>query len=245
MVKTFLETFKNKSKQPALLLKTSGASFSVLDREEVLNKIEQIKVTVKGDLPNIYLLHGDLTDGEMNGLYNHPKVKVHVSFTKGEGFGRPLLEASLSEKPVIASNWSGHLDFLSKDLAILLPGELTEVHSSALNEDYMVEKSKWFSVNYPYASKILFEVYKNYKKYRLNSKKLAIANKGKFSLKAMTKKFEKILNDYVPEFPKEVKLNLPKLKKTGKTASGIKLPKLKKTNENKAPKIKLPKLKRA
>ncbi len=227
LIKTFLETFKNKSKQPALLLKTSGASFSVLDREDILNKIEQIKVTVKGDLPSIYLLHGDLTDEEMNGLYNHPKVKVHTSFTKGEGFGRPLLEATLSEKPVMASNWSGHLDFLSKDLAILLPGELTEVHKSALNEDFMVEKSKWFSVNYPYASKILFEVYKNYKKYRLNAKKLAVANRGNFSLKAMTKKFEKILNDYVPEFPKEVKLNLPKLKKTGKTTSGIKLPKLK------------------
>ena len=57
----------------------------------------------------------------MNELYNHPKVKVHVTFTHGEGFGRPLLEASLSEKLVIAPNWSGHIDFLSGQDAILLP----------------------------------------------------------------------------------------------------------------------------
>jgi glycosyltransferase involved in cell wall biosynthesis len=101
LIKTFYESFKNKKKQPALLLKTSGASPSVLDREDILGKIKEIKKTVEGKLPNIYVLHGDLSDDEMNGLYNHPKVKAHVSFTHGEGFGRPLLEASLSGKPVI------------------------------------------------------------------------------------------------------------------------------------------------
>jgi glycosyltransferase involved in cell wall biosynthesis len=104
LVKVFLETFKNKKNKPGLIMKTSGATVSILDREDILKKITDIKETIKGDLPNVYLLHGDLTDDEMNGLYNHPKVKAHVTLTHGEGFGRPLLEATISGKPVIASS---------------------------------------------------------------------------------------------------------------------------------------------
>ena len=123
LVKTFLEKFKNMKKPPALIMKTSHSSFSVIDRREILKKINDIRQSVEAkSYPNIYVLHGDLDDEEMNELYNHPKVKVHISFTKGEGFGRPLLEASLSEKPVMVSNWSGQLDFLNKNNAILLPG---------------------------------------------------------------------------------------------------------------------------
>ena len=229
LVKVFLETFKNMKKKPGLIMKTSGATFSVLDRELMLDKIKVIKETIEGDLPNIYLLHGDFTDGEMNELYNHPKVKTHINLTHGEGFGRPLLEASISQKPVITSNWSGHIDFLNKDLAVLLPGNLTNVERGSVPDDFMVDGTQWFTVNYQQASATMKDVYKNYKKYTLNAKKLGIVNKSKFSLDAMTRELGKILDKYVPEFPKEVKLELPKLKKVGSTElPKIKLPKLKK-----------------
>lgn len=88
LIKVFCETFKNTQSvnRPALILKTSGAGFSILEREEILNKITSIKNTVGEHCPNVYLLSGELTEEEMNGLYNHPKVKAHVNFTKGEGF---------------------------------------------------------------------------------------------------------------------------------------------------------------
>ena len=148
LVKVFLETFKNIENAPGLIMKSSGATFSILDREDILNRINQIKDTIKGDLPNIYLLHGDFTDDEMNELNNHPKVKAHVNITHGEGFGRPLLEATISEKPVIASNWSGHVDFLPKGLAVLLGGGLENVPKDSFPEDMYVEGSQWFTVNY-------------------------------------------------------------------------------------------------
>jgi len=233
LVKTFLETFKDKKKQPALILKTSGATPSILDREDILTKIVQIKNTVDGRLPNIYVLHGELEDEEMNGLYNHPKVKSHVSFTHGEGFGRPLLEASLSEKPLIAPNWSGHVDFLSSSNAILLPGSLNDVKPESLMKGMHVEGTQWFTVNYNYAAKMLKDVFGNYSKYTIKAKKLAIVNQTKFSLDAMTTKFEEILNKYLPNFedqPQQVQLNLPKLKKVSKTEGPpkLELPKLKK-----------------
>ena len=85
---------------------------SVGDREGILRRIEDIKKSIIGkNLPSVYLLHGEFSDIEMNELYNHPKVKSMISFTKGEGFGRPLLEFSLVDKPIIASGWSGHVDF--------------------------------------------------------------------------------------------------------------------------------------
>ena len=228
LIKVFLETFKNQKKRPGLILKTSGAGFSVLDREATLEKIRQIKNTVDGELPNIYLVHGDFYDDEINELMNHPKVKAHINITHGEGFGRPLLEASVTEKPVIASNWSGHVDFL-KGSGVLIDGALTEVPKKSFPKDMRVDEAKWFTVNYQKVSQVMMDVYKNYKKYTLNAKKLSMVNKSRFSLDAMTKKLGEILDDNVPEFPKEVKLELPKLKKVGEPKNKkMKLPKLKK-----------------
>jgi glycosyltransferase involved in cell wall biosynthesis len=237
LIKVFLETFKNRETAPGLILKTSSATFSVMDRRQILEKIKFIKDGIKQSVnvknfPDIYLLHGDLEDEEMNQLYNHPKVKAHVSLTHGEGFGRPLLEATLSEKPIIVSNWSGHTDFLNKKQSILLPGVETEVHKSSLPKDMLVEGAKWFTVNYQQAARYMMHVYKNHKKYSLLTKKLAITNRAKFSLNNMTKEFEKILEKYLPKFeeaPKAVNLTLPKLKKVGdgKKPAKVILPKLK------------------
>ena len=229
MLKVFLETFKDKKKKPGLIMKTSGATFSILDREDILNRIKVVKESIQGDLPNVYLMHGDFTDDEMNELYNHPKVKAHINLTHGEGFGRPLLEASISQKPVIATNWSGHLDFLNKNLAVLVGGGLQNVEKGSVPDEFLTEGAQWFTVNYQEASAKMKDVYKSYKKYTLDAKKLGTVNKSKFSLNAMTKELGKILDKYVPEFPKEVKLELPKLKKVGSTdLPKIKLPKLKK-----------------
>jgi glycosyltransferase involved in cell wall biosynthesis len=231
LIKVFCETFKNMKKQPALIMKTSSAGFSIMDRENMLNKINEIKSEIKGTCPNIYLVHGDFTDDEMNGLYNHPKVKAHISFTHGEGFGRPLLEASLSEKPVIASNWSGHLDFLDSKYSVLLDGAFEKVQKGSFPDQFFVEGSEWFTVNYQKASQTLRKIYRSYKKYTANAKRLSLNNSKNFSLDRMTEEFGKILDRHVPEFPKQVELKLPKLKKvSSEEPKKLKLPKLKKVN---------------
>lgn len=228
LVKTFLEAFKNKAKhnRPALILKTSGADYSPVDRETILDKLKQIYNSVAGqDLPNVYLLHGDLTDEEMNSLYNHPKVKVHVTFTKGEGFGRPLAEAALSKKPIIATNYSAHTEFLKE--SVLLPGNLENVHPSAVWENMIIAESKWFTVDYGYAGSIMKHVVENYKDYEVQSKKQATLIKKEWNFDVMVEKLKGLLEKYVPEFPTQVQLKLPQLKK-------IELPKLKKVEETTA-----------
>jgi glycosyltransferase involved in cell wall biosynthesis len=216
MIKTFAMAFKNEKKKPALVLKTSSAGFSVIDRETTINKIKEVLGKDYGQVP-IYLLHGDLSTAEMNGLYEHPKVKAMLNFTKGEGFGRPLLEFSLTGKPVIVSGWSGHLDFL-KQGAVLLEGELKEVHESAADQ-FLLKESQWFNVNVSKALPIIKDVYKNYDKYKSESAKLGKYNKQNFGLEKMTEEFDKILNHYgiySKIAPKHQPLQLPKLKMLNK-----------------------------
>jgi len=218
MIKTFLETFADKKSKPALILKTSSATPSIMDKNDILEKINWVRKIVKGDLPNIYLLHGEFTDEEMNMLYNHPKIKAHVSFTRGEGFGRPLLEASISAKPVITSNWSGHLDFLNPEFNIMLGGKLEQIHPSAVVQDMLLADSHWFTVDYKLASKNLEDVYKNYDKYLEGAKRQAYRSRTEFSLEKMGDKLIELIDDKIP---KQIQLKLPQLKK-------IELPKLKK-----------------
>jgi hypothetical protein len=225
LVKMFYEIFKNKKDKPALVLKTSQMGSSYLDRDEILRKISLIKKSINSkDLPNIYIIHGEFTDAEMNELYNHSKIKAMVNLTKGEGFGRPLLEFSLTKKPIITTNWSGHTDFLHPEFTTLLPGKLTDVHPSAANQ-WLLKESQWFSVDLGHAGTSIKDVFEDYKKYLDGAKRQAHKSKTEFSWDQMKDKVDELFTKYIPEFPKEVKLQLPKLKK-------IELPKLKKTETN-------------
>jgi glycosyltransferase involved in cell wall biosynthesis len=225
LIKMFFEVFKNKKDKPALILKTSQMGSSYVDRNDLLKKIKTIKKTVNSnDLPNIYLLHGEFTDVEMNELYNHPKVKAMINLTKGEGYGRPLLEFSLTKKPIITTNWSGHTDFLKPEFTTMLPGQLTDVHPSAANQ-WLLKESQWFSVDHQQSANALADVFNDYKKYIDGSKRQAYKSKTEFSWDKMKDRTDELFAKYIPEFPKEIKLQLPKLKK-------IELPKLQKVESN-------------
>lgn len=211
LIKTFVTTFAKqpRSKQPALILKTSTGSISAIDEENVLYRIKSIV----GDLdkaPPIYLMYGDLDEKEMVSLYKHPKVKAMISMTKGEGFGRPLAEFAILGKPVIVPNWSGQVDFILPQYHTLLPGTMTPVHESVLN-DWFYQGSKWFTVDYGAASQALKQMQKNYDSY------LKRAQEGKshirkiLSFEKMKKDLKIILEESVKEDKPLFKLELPKI----------------------------------
>jgi glycosyltransferase involved in cell wall biosynthesis len=215
LIHCFFNTYKNQKDAPALILKTSGATYSVMDRMEIESKINQIRDMFGTEkLPNVYLLHGDLTDEEMNLLYNHPKVKAMVSFTKAEGFGRPLLEFSTTGKPIIAPHYSGQADFLKKDFICALPGGMSDIHGSAQN-DFLINGAKWFTPDYSYAGKMFKEVQKNYKKWQELAKRQRYFVNSTFTKTAVISVYENVLDiidKSVASVPKQVQLELPKLK---------------------------------
>ena len=222
LVKSFYDAFKNKiGKRPALILKASTGAATYLSRDTILDRIKTIKdVYGKAKLPNIYVLSGEFDDNEVNELYNHPKIKAMVSFTKGEGFGRPLLEFSTTGKPIIASGWSGHMDFLNPEFNVLLPGELENVDPSAAN-DWLIKEAQWFKISPTHAISSLKEVYKHYKKYHQRSKKQRYHAIKNYSWEKMKELVNVKLDTNLPQFAKQVELkiptlNLPKLKKIDK-----------------------------
>jgi glycosyltransferase involved in cell wall biosynthesis len=216
LVHCFLNTYQGKKDAPALILKTSGATYSIMDRMDIEDRICQIRsmfATTK--LPNIYLVHGELTDAEMNSLYNHPKVKAMVSFTKAEGFGRPLLEFSTTGKPIIAPHYSGQVDFLKKDFICALPGAQTPIHQTAQNE-FLINGATWFTPDYSYAGKMMQEIQKNYKKWLELGKRQRYFVNSSFTKTAVAAVYERVLADVdtgIESIPKPVQLKLPKLQK--------------------------------
>ena len=234
MVKCFRQAFSNHPNPPAMVLKTNGANFSVLDHHDTLKRLRKqaSKFSSVDSLPSVYLIHGDLTVEEMAMLYNHPKIKTMVSCTHGEGYGRPLAEATCCDLPVIASNWSAQLDFLSDKESLLISGFLKEVPKSALWPPIVVEPSKWFNVQESDVIRKFRLFYKKEKLLTKKAKRLGKKNRREKSLKAMAIEMNKILDDVLKQIPSQVGLKLPKLQKVGETSekpkASIKLPKLKK-----------------
>ena len=210
-IKTIATVFRQmpKDKRPGIILKTSAGGYSVKDRELIRKRIDAVLEPLGDDVPSVYLLHGDLTDKEMSNLYHHPKVKAMVSFTKGEGYGRPLAEFAMTGKPILVSKWSGHTDFLPEGNVIYLEGGLTEVDKSAANK-FILQESKWFTVNYTDAANKLYDVYKSYDKALKKSAKLPDHMKKNFSMEKMKNELKRILKEK-DDAPVLAPIKLPEL----------------------------------
>ena len=199
LIKTFYEMFKNKKKVPSLILKTSITNSSNVGRREILKRINTIRNSVQAKrLPNIYLLQGEFNDKEINELYNHPKVKAMISLTKGEGFGRPLLEFSLTNKPIIASNWSGQTDFLNAEFTALINGTVKPIHKSAQIKDMLVEGSQWFYPDLQHAFMLMNDVFSNYKEWKVKGKRQGYHARTNFSFENMKESLKQSLNKNIP-----------------------------------------------
>jgi glycosyltransferase involved in cell wall biosynthesis len=213
MIKTFCTVFKSlpKNQQPGLILKTSHAGFSVGEREDTAKRILDLTKEFGDKCPSIHLVWGDLSESELNSLYNDKKVKAMVMFTKGEGYGRPLAEFATTGKPIIVSNWSGYKDFLPEENTVYLEGELKNVHETAVNK-FLLKESKWFYVDYSKAASKIFEVHKNYKKYLKESEGLKTNIQNNFSLDKMSSKLGEILDKYV-KVTQKIEMKLPTINK--------------------------------
>ena len=210
LIKTFCDTFKSKIDKPALILKTNMGNFSKIDYYNCLNEIEAIKNQYcSKNSPNIYLLHGELSDVQMNQLYNHTKVKAFVSLTRGEGYNRVPSEFALVGKPIILPNYSGHLDYIVAGGVSLVSGDLVDVHHSALVPNTIIKGSKWFEPNLEHGSKIMKNVFENYGK-ELVEDLMSRHIKNNFSLDTMNQKLKQIFDEYVPKI---VEIKLPQFLK--------------------------------
>ena len=128
-----------------IIVKTNHGRNTTLDRSMVRQIFKQV-VSSLDKHPPIYLLHGAMNETELAGLYRNETIAALVAPTRGEGFGLPLLEAAASALPVMATNWSGHCDFLNQGKWIKFDYLLTPVHDSKIDGQIFVKNSKWADV---------------------------------------------------------------------------------------------------
>lgn len=165
LIKSFLNAFEYNPKV-GLVLKTAIGSSSVPDKYRCIDRIErtlyQMGYTASKNSPKIYLVHGIFTDNEMAYLYKHKKIDAFVTLTHGEGYGRPMAESAACDLPVIAPNWSGHVDFLNSKFANLIPTKMIQIPECAVWDGVLERGSAWSDVEELDAIKSMKDVYHNY-----------------------------------------------------------------------------------
>jgi hypothetical protein len=142
-MKWFCEAF-SKDPDVGLIIKSNHGRGTKLDRQVTKTTIRKILGEVRqGPYPKVHVLHGNLTTSEIAGLYKRDDVKCFLSLTRGEGFGLPLLEAAACGLPIMATNWSGHLDFLSLGRFIPIQYRLQEIPLSRVDNRIFLEGMRW------------------------------------------------------------------------------------------------------
>lgn len=142
-VKWFCEEFSN-DKDVGLVIKSNLGTNCTFHRHTLKNTFTNfIKQVRKSEYPKIYLINGDLSQDEVASLLRSPKVDVMLSLTKGEGYGIPLVDAAASDLPVMATNWSGHLDFLSHGNFSKIEYDLVEIPKNKVDNNIFVDGAKW------------------------------------------------------------------------------------------------------
>ena len=194
-IKCFVEEFRDND-NVGLVLKTSMSRSSIIDRNSTKIQVERYVQSLGEKKCTIYLIHGNMTESEIHSLYTHPKIKAYYTTTHGEGYGLPIFEAAYSGLPVIATDWSGHLDFLKanhkgkeKKLFSKINFDLKEVQASAVWDGLITKDSRWA---YPKEKSIksqLSSVFKNHGMYKSWAKSLQKNINDNYTI-------DKILNQY-------------------------------------------------
>jgi len=193
-----------------LVVKTFAKGGSIIDRIEAKKQLSALLKKYDNRKCKVYLLHGDLTDQEMHSLYKHKDINCLVSLTHGEGFGLPLFEAAYSGLPVMATDWSGHLDFLYMPVKdkkkkeklrahfAKVEYELQPVPKNAVWEGVIQADSLWAYPQQGSYKMKLREVYKDHGRFLAHAKKLKKWILTSFDKEKQYKEFEACLEDYLP-----------------------------------------------
>lgn len=201
MLRWFVEEFKNDA-DVGLVIKSHMQNNSTLDFHGTKNRINAILDSVSKDRQcKIYFMHGSFTEQEMLSLYNPKYIDCYITTTHGEGFGIPMFNAACSGVPVIATNWSGHLDFLRapsksrtgktkyKSHFLKVSYDLKPVHTSHLMPGLISEGCIWAYPQEESFRKNLRFAYRNKSSLLEDTKNLQSHLKEKMSMSNISKKY--------------------------------------------------------
>jgi len=196
-IKWICEEFKN-DKNVGLVIKTNSGRATKIDQSITNRLFKKLLAEVRGSnpFPKTYLLHGNMNENEVAGLYRNSKIKALVSLTRGEGFGLPLLEAAASGLPVIATGWSGHTDFLGHGKYISIDPKLAPVHKSRIDGKIFVQGAKWAEVSESEVKNKLRKFYEKPSMPQQWANELAVIVKDKYSIDSIKSQLDNVLVEF-------------------------------------------------
>jgi len=198
-VKLLCDTFKD-DENVGVILKTNGGRGTKIDRLNITKQVTDLISKIRtGSYPKIYLLHGDLSPKEVSALYKNKKIKGLVSLTRGEGYGLPLLEAAAADLPIIATNWSGHLDFLNqaKDGFMKVKYDLKELNPTRLDNNIFMKGARWAQPQEKSATEALLNLRKYPSIYQKRAQKLGKKIRENYSFEQIKKLYDEHCGDLI------------------------------------------------
>ena len=189
-----LEAFKD-DPDAGIIVKTCLGKSSIKDRNMTLDAMNQVIQNFrKTDFPKVHVIHGNMTPEEMAALFRSKDVHGYISATRGEGYGLPLIDAAASGVPVVATNWSGHLDFLG-DKFLKVKYDLVQIPKDRVDGRIFVNNTNWAQPDKEdFIDKLKF-LRRNYKECLDTAASLRKDVKNKFTKQKICKKYEKIFRE--------------------------------------------------
>jgi len=194
IIRVFKEAFKDHpdKEKIGLVLKVNSISNSYMDETYTLNRIKSI-TREYDEFPKITLIHGHMTDYELSKLYKDSRIKAGIFLTHGEGWGLSIADFAACSKPIIASNWSAHTEFLNLGKWIKIPCEIKE---SGIENDLFAKGNRWAFPSHTEAVRHMKKIYSNYDIPKGWAIELGAKIREKFNIKAIEDKYFEVFDRY-------------------------------------------------
>jgi glycosyltransferase involved in cell wall biosynthesis len=176
-----LQAFSKVTKKDQDINLLIKADYFLKDIEKRHSLSEYIK---NSNADNITTVHGKFSSEELVKLYH--SVDAYVFPSRAEGWGLPLIEAIACGVPVIATNYSGHSEYLSKirDLYIPVNYKLVPIKDMEFQQ-YWAPKDgswgNWAEVDVNDLSEKLLEIKNNYEIWQKKALKASEIIRNQFS----------------------------------------------------------------
>lgn len=172
-IKWFVETFAE-DETVGLIVKTNLSNDSVIDRGHTALMIESVLSSVPDRKCKVYMVHGEVSPGQLTWLYQHPTMKALINIGHGEGYGLPMFEAAYNGLPLITTAWSGQMDFICKPnkkgkmypRVARVDYDLNNVQKEAVWKGVIQEDSSWAFAKEASYKRMLHEVLEKETHYR-------------------------------------------------------------------------------
>jgi glycosyltransferase involved in cell wall biosynthesis/SAM-dependent methyltransferase len=146
LLEAFLRAFPDPAEGPRLVLKSINADHHPHEHE-------QLRVAA-AEHPHVHLLDFYASPEEKNGLI--AACDVYASLHRSEGFGITLAEAMLLGKPVLATGYSGNVDFMTAENSYLVDYEMAPIGPG---HDPYPPEAEWAEPSLAHAAQLMRELF--------------------------------------------------------------------------------------